>query len=144
EGYGQRFWFVPLADITDAGLVLDTVLTALDLPRGPNLEPLEQIARGLGQHPSLLILDNFEQLVDGGAAVLWALLKRIPALTCVVTSRQRLGLAGEREFAVQPLPVPADGQWLMANGPEPSNRPAADPVRAISHQPLAISQFASV
>jgi predicted ATPase len=54
----------------------------------------------------LLILDNFEQLVDAGAPIVWTLLERIPALTCLLTSRQRLDLEGEQVFPVQSLPVP--------------------------------------
>jgi len=40
--------------------------------------------------------------------------------------------------------VPANGRWLMADGSELSNQPSVSPVRSISHQPSAISQFASV
>jgi tetratricopeptide (TPR) repeat protein len=53
------------------------------------------------------VLDNFEQLVEkGGVSVVRALLAGAPGLTLLVTSRQILGLAGEREFAVAPLPTP--------------------------------------
>jgi len=47
------------------------------------------------------------------------LLERVARLTVLVTSRQRLGLPGEHQFSVPPLPVPAaiDGRWPMAGGP---------------------------
>src|SRR5207248_2230302 len=57
-----------------------------------------------------------EQLVAGGAILVQELLARAPSLQCLVTSRQRLDVAGEREFPVQPLPRPGGaGDWT----PEP-------------------------
>src|SRR5262249_18257860 len=46
---------------------------------------------------------------EDAAVIVAALIERVPALTCLVTSRQRLEITGEREFAVQPLPVPEVG-----------------------------------
>ena len=60
----------------------------------------------MARQPSFLILDNFEQVVEAGAPLLSALLQVVPTLTCLVTSRQRLNLAEEREFGVAPLATP--------------------------------------
>jgi non-specific serine/threonine protein kinase len=68
---------------------------------------LEQAVELLSRQPSLLLLDNFEQLVEEGAPIVRALLERVPSLRCLITSRQRLELSGEREFVVPPLSVPA-------------------------------------
>jgi len=106
ETFGGAVWFVPLADLTDPRLIVGAIQAALRLPPSPNVEPLEQVVAALSQQPSLLVLDNFEHLAAGGALVLMTLLKRIPALTCLVTSRQRLAVAGEREFPLRPLPTP--------------------------------------
>jgi non-specific serine/threonine protein kinase len=54
----------------------------------------------------LLVLDNFEHLAGSGAPLVHTLLARVPNLTCLVTSRQRLLLDGEREFALPPLATP--------------------------------------
>ena len=48
---------------------------------------MDQIVDLLSRQPSLLVLDNFEQLVDDGAAKVHELLERIPTLRCLVTSR---------------------------------------------------------
>jgi predicted ATPase/DNA-binding SARP family transcriptional activator len=101
-------WFVSLADLVDPRLIADAVLTVLRLPRSPGVEPLEQVIAALSRQPTLMLLDNFERLVDEGATLVRSLLERVPDLTCLVTSRQRLGLAGEREFPVLPLPVPEE------------------------------------
>ena len=56
---------------------------------------------------ALLVLDNFEQLVEpGGAAVLAGWLQALPGLHLVVTSRRRLDLDGEAVLPVEPLPLP--------------------------------------
>jgi predicted ATPase len=60
----------------------------------------------LSRAPTLLLLDNCEHLLAEAARLVQILLERIPTLTCLVTSRQPLALAGEREFPVFPLPVP--------------------------------------
>lgn len=97
--------FAPLADIADADLIAETIRTALLLPTSA-AEPLDQIGESLDGCPALLVLDNFEQLVETGAAVVHSLLERLPLLTCLVTSRLPLGLTGEHEFPVAPLPTP--------------------------------------
>src|SRR5262249_26606889 len=112
-------WLVPLQDLTEARLIPDKLLDALRLPRSPQMAPLEQAAAFLSRQPSLLLLDNFEHLVTEGAPLVQTLLEQAPTLTCLVTSRQRLNLAGEQEFPVAPLPVPVGGGWLMVEGSEP-------------------------
>jgi predicted ATPase/DNA-binding SARP family transcriptional activator/Tfp pilus assembly protein PilF len=111
--------FVPLADLANADLVLDKTLTALHLPRSPQTDPLEQVVTALSRRPSLLLFDNFEHLVDEGALLVQMLLERVPTLTILATSRQRLNLSGEREFPVLALPTPGE----PAGGPEERENP---------------------
>lgn len=104
--YQERVWFVPLADLREPQTVLPAVRDALGLSRTPNMEPGEQIAGFLGSAPALLILDNFEQLQPRGAQVVHSLLQQSPNLACLVTSRIRLALPGERLIPLSPLRVP--------------------------------------
>lgn len=106
EAFAGAVWFVPLADISDPRRMFGAILEAMRLPPATKAEPLEQIVEALSRQPVLLVLDNFEQLVGEGAALVQTLLARIPTLTCLVTSRQWLGLTGEHEFWVPPLPTP--------------------------------------
>ena len=109
-------FFAPLAEIRDGRLVIEAVRDALALPRtaDTNAALIAQVSDALRRAPSaLLILDNFEQLLrddDPHAAdavqTVRALLEAVPGLVVLVSSRQRLGLAGEREFPVAPLPTP--------------------------------------
>ena len=107
QEYGDAVWFVPLDSVTKAQDVA-TAIADVVCPdsRGPH-EPLAQIVRQLGRRPTLLILDNFEQVGEGGAHVVSSLLERISDLRCLVTSRSLLRIDGEQEFYVSPLPVPA-------------------------------------
>src|SRR5207253_1262364 len=109
-----------LAERRDAGGQLEAVAEALGLDTVPGVARLDQIPAALRQRsrqqPSLLVLDNFEQLlaheavegegVSDGAGALAHLLAAVPALLCLVTSRQRLGIPGEQELVLKPLPVP--------------------------------------
>jgi predicted ATPase/DNA-binding SARP family transcriptional activator len=108
EPFGDAVWFVPLQDLADPQLIPDKVLDVLRLPRSPQLLPLEQLVTFFSHRSALLLLDNFEHLVAKGASLVQALLERTERLTVLVTSRQRLGLPGEREFPVCPLPTPKD------------------------------------
>ena len=108
---GSRFagpvCFVPLADLSDARLIPAAVAEALALPRDDAAEPLDQVVAALSAlPPALLVLDNFEHLVERGAPLVLSLLTRLPALACLVTSRRRLALPGEREQPVRPLSIP--------------------------------------
>jgi non-specific serine/threonine protein kinase len=102
-------WWVPLVGLADPRLIVDAVRDAMRLPRSPGATAFEQVVAALNERdaPALLVLDNFEHLVEGGAEWVRDLLERVPALQCLVTSRQLLALGGEREFAVNPLPAPA-------------------------------------
>jgi predicted ATPase/DNA-binding SARP family transcriptional activator len=97
--------FVPLVDLTDPGRIGDAVRAALGLPA--TADALEAVAGALAGQRWLLVLDNFEQLVNEGAAVLRSLLERAPGFLCLVTSRVALGLQAEWEYPVAPLPTPA-------------------------------------
>ena len=111
-------WHVPLVDVTEARGLADALRQHLNLPHAPNSELLEQLTELLSRRPSLLLLDNFEQLLstrdeqDGepsdldAAALVGELLARAPTLTLLVTSRHRLRLEQEREFPVPPLQTP--------------------------------------
>ncbi|CAN5338322.1 hypothetical protein BH11PSE9_BH11PSE9_08540 [soil metagenome] len=98
--------FVALADCTSAAQCAAQLRTSLHLPPSA-ADPLEQAITMLAVGRPLLVLDNFEQLVQsGGLEIVETLLARLPALHLLVTSRRVLGLAGEHELALVPLPQP--------------------------------------
>jgi predicted ATPase/class 3 adenylate cyclase len=98
-------FFVALAPISERALVLPAVAQALGLPeatRGSVEDPLLDHLRG---KRLLLVTDNFEQVLEGAPDV-GMLLTSTEAVHVLATSREALGLSGEREYPVPPLGLP--------------------------------------
>ena len=106
ETYRRAVWFVPLSGVREPHLIIHALVNVLRLPGAPGLDPWLQVVSELSQRPSLLVLDNFEQLHEGGVEILKRLLEMTPSLRCLVTSRQSLGIEGEQPVLVAPLPAP--------------------------------------
>ena len=103
---------VPLADVAPgeteadaAGRVALAVAGVLGIALPGEGHPVPALAAALRDRALLLVLDDFERLVDAGA-VLWALVRGAPGLKLVVTSRVRLRLLGAWELVVGGLPLP--------------------------------------
>ena len=122
EHFANFVWFAPLADIRDAEEIPAALLKAFRRKRAAAGDPLEQVTTFLNgkKAPVLLILDNFEQLSLNGAGMVRAILAAVPRLACLITSRRRLGIAGEQSLVVPMLPAPEDGQALHELGRNPS------------------------
>ncbi len=97
--------FVDLAPVADPDLAAPAVARALGV-RESNDEPLLDALLGfLRGREALLVLDNFEHLLDA-AGLVSALLDAGPGLTVLVTSRALLRIEGEHAFPVAPLGLP--------------------------------------
>jgi predicted ATPase len=98
-------YFVDLAVVDEPADVPASVAHALGVQESGS-EPLASILRAvIGRSAVLLVLDNFERVMDAAAFVA-DLLAGAPDFTCVVTSREPLHIRAERVFPVGPLPVP--------------------------------------
>ena len=106
DAWSHAVTFVPLADIADPQSLPDALRDALKIPRIAAKSSLDQAVEFLAARPSLVVFDNFEQLAAGGADFVLGLLRRVPSMVCLVTSRQKLAIPGEREFPVAPLSKP--------------------------------------
>jgi predicted ATPase/DNA-binding SARP family transcriptional activator len=99
--------FAALADADTPEHMVQLVAEAVHANPPAGEAPLEVIVSTLaGRGACLLILDNLEQIVEAAATVIADLLHRLPELTVLATSRQRLNLQGEREFPLLPLRTP--------------------------------------
>jgi predicted ATPase/DNA-binding CsgD family transcriptional regulator len=114
--------FVSLAPITDPGLVLSEVARVLDVSEAGDRPLSSLVINALRTERSLMIVDNFEQVVEA-APLLTDLLTHCPTLTIIVTSRSVLRVTGEHDYPVAPLPVPAV-QSRMATAPAVTDSPA--------------------
>jgi predicted ATPase/class 3 adenylate cyclase len=98
-------FFVPLEPITDPALVPSTIAATLGVQDSSNRPALERLVDYLKDRQVLLVLDNFEQVLDGAPAV-GEILRASPGSKAIATSRAPLRVYGEQEFAVPPLGLP--------------------------------------
>jgi predicted ATPase len=100
--------FVALSGLTDPGQVASVIVQILKIREGGGQSALEILEKYLQESlraPLLLLLDNFEHLVQAAPTVA-AILAVGPNLKILVTSRAGLHVYGEREFPIPPLDVP--------------------------------------
>ena len=103
DAYPDGVWWIPLAPLRDAGLVLATAGHALGAKNG--------VAEHIADRSMLCLFDNFEQVVKAGPD-LAALISDCPNLDVLVTSRERLRVSGEQTYRVPQL-AEADGEALF-------------------------------
>jgi non-specific serine/threonine protein kinase len=106
ESCPDGVWLVELASLSDASLVLQTLARALGLTEQPGKRLIDTIADHLASKRLLLMLDNAEHLLDACVQLVDRILRCSSSVVMLVTSRQRLGLAGERTYRVPSLTVP--------------------------------------
>src|SRR4051794_1391131 len=97
--------WVDLAPFGDPELIVPAIAHALGLRDSGDQPVIEQLIGFLHRRTLLLVLDNFEHLLDAAPGLV-ALLARCPRLTILVTSRSVLGLSGEYDLPVPPLALP--------------------------------------
>jgi predicted ATPase/DNA-binding SARP family transcriptional activator len=105
---GQEVWYVELAPLTaDGGHLADAVAAGVGAPdrTGVSVPPLDRVVERLAQRPALLVLDNCEHVLDDTAMVALRLLRACPGLRVLATSREPIGVEGERQLPLRPLPV---------------------------------------
>jgi predicted ATPase/DNA-binding XRE family transcriptional regulator len=114
EERGETVYVVSLASVRDPSHVLPTAAQALGL-KEETAQPADARLRAfIGGREVLLILDNFEQVVAAGPHIA-RLLGTCPHLKTLITSRAKLHVRGEREFAVPPLGLPTIAHSLDTN-----------------------------
>ncbi len=97
--------WVDLSAVVNASVLPHTVFEALAGPRTATGDPLAAAIKALEEQPTLLLIDNAEQVVDAVAALVNTLLDAVPTVRILVTSRNVLRLQDEHVFALDPLPV---------------------------------------
>ena len=105
EDFPHGVFFVALATLSDPQLVLPSIVQTLGVRDQGEESVEEQLKSFLGDRTLLLLLDNFEQVIEA-ASGLAPVLAAAPHLKVLVTSRAALHLSGEREFLVPALALP--------------------------------------
>jgi predicted ATPase/class 3 adenylate cyclase len=138
-GYGDGVWWVPLAPLRDAQLVLETARQAL----GARVE----LAEHIGDRSMLVLFDNFEHVIDAAGEVA-ALLGHCPHLDVLVTSREPLHVSGEYEYPVLPLAHEDAAELFVARAKAvvpgfESDAAVAEICRRVDALPLAVELAAA-
>lgn len=97
--------FVGLAPLGDAALVVPTIAQALGLREAEGRTSREALLAYLREKRLLLVLDNFEHVLEAAPEVA-AMIEACPHIVVLVTSRAPLRVRGEQEYPVPPLAVP--------------------------------------
>jgi predicted ATPase len=131
----RRHWrdgvaFVDLSPVSEAGAVAESIASALGFVGQGNETPVETLRRRLTGLHMLLVIDNFEQVLEA-APVVGQLLERSPELHVLVTSRVVLRLRGEREWRVEPLRLSPAGSGLSALASTPAVQMFVERVRDV-------------
>ena len=99
-------WFADLSGLTMADELSSFVATTLSLGDTGTDPPLDRLTGYIARQRLMLILDNCEHLTDACAHLTRALLSACPNLFVLATSREPLGITGERRWVVPPLAMP--------------------------------------
>lgn len=113
--------FVPLEGVLEAGLLLPTIAYSLGIRDNGEAALEERVSRALEGRRVLLVLDNFEQIVDA-APILVRLYNAAPTATLLVTSRIVLRIRGEQVYEVKALSTPVDS---LPASTDPATRSSA-------------------
>jgi predicted ATPase len=101
-------WLCEFAPLADPGAVWETMAGSLGLQPFPGRSLEETVLEYLSSKRMLLVVDNCEHLLDALARVIETIARRAPQVSVLATSREGLGLPGERMVAVPSLGLPAD------------------------------------
>jgi predicted ATPase/DNA-binding SARP family transcriptional activator len=103
--YPHGVWFVSLAPLQSVEAIVPTVAEAVGFIFYEGVEPRQQLLDYLRQKNLLLIMDNYEHLLEG-AGLVTEILKTAPDVRILTTSRERLSVQGERLFPVAGMAFP--------------------------------------
>src|SRR6266567_2765864 len=114
DAFPDGVWLVELAALSDPRLVPQAVAQALALADQPTRPVIETLSDHLASKNLVLVLDNAEHLLEACVQFVNLVLRRSPDVAVIVTSRERLGMAGELTYRVPSLTVPGSGDTFAA------------------------------
>ena len=105
DQFQHGVWFIELAPLTDPDLIPQTILSAMGISDQTG-NPLAALRDYLRQKTSLIIFDNCEHLLAASANIVDTLLRAAPELRILASSREDLGVPGEKLYSVPSLSLP--------------------------------------
>ena len=114
DTFADGAWLVELETLTDESLVVQQLAVALGIAEALDADAQQSVIAHLRTRQVLIILDNCEHVIDACARLANALLRSCPGLRILATSREALGVAGERLYPVRSLDLPDEAGTLPA------------------------------
>lgn len=105
DGFAHGAYFVPLAPLRSATSIVPTIAESVGFSFSASGEPKQQLLDYFREKSLLLVMDNFEHLMES-ASIVTDILRAAPRVQCIVTSRERLNLQEEFVFPVQGMEFP--------------------------------------
>jgi predicted ATPase/transcriptional regulator with XRE-family HTH domain len=136
EAFIDGVVFVPLASVGTPNQIPSSIGEALHLSFAGQQDPTAYLLEYLRDRRMLLVLDNFEHLLDG-ADVVSRILAGSPHVTILTTSRERLNLRTEWLFDVEGLSYPSEGRHTKARG-ERAGQPFMDLVNLADYSAMQL------
>lgn len=110
EAFADGVRWADLSTVTREGLLSGVVAGAMGVPQSPGEDSSVALARHVERKTALLVLDNCEHVVEECAWLCDHLLRASPGLRILATSREVIGVSGERVFPMGGLRLPRPGQ----------------------------------
>ena len=114
DAFADGVWLIELAPLADAALVPHAIAAALGARAEGDVPPMTLVESTLRGKHALLLLDNCEHVVDEAAKIVQTLLRALPQLHLLASSREALGVEGEVVYRVPSLTLPAPDGPTMA------------------------------
>ena len=105
ESYKQGVFFIPLAPISSKEFIIQSIAEALRFPLSTQEDPKDQLLTYLRNKQMLLVMDNFEHIMESTGLVR-EILEKAPGVSVLATSRQKLNILGETVFNISGLDIP--------------------------------------
>jgi len=107
--FADGAWLAELAPVRDPALVASAVAVAVGVREQPGVPATGALTQVLARRQQLVMLHNCEHVIGAAAQLCARLLQACDDIRILVTSRERLRIAGEAVYRLAPLPVPAPG-----------------------------------
>jgi predicted ATPase len=108
DGSGEGVWFVELAPVSEHDQVAPAIITAMQMRPEADVSPLDSLVKTLRSQNVLIVLDNCEHVIDTVAKFADLIGRNCPRVSIIVTSREPLGVDGERVYRVRSLSLPTE------------------------------------
>ena len=143
DQFSGGVYFVFLAPVSSADFLVSTIANALQFSFYGTTDPKMQLLTYLREKKMLLVLDNFEHLLDGTELVA-DIINQAPEIVVLITSRERLNIEGEWVIELSGLPLPRTEKKSRSKATNGAVQLFLDRAHQASSEPISDEELSSV